>query len=465
MNRRDFLRSSVVAGATVTAATVVTNGFKPNVVEAIGFGEKKHDTIDSMIKIDPDMKRFDMANTAFNKNILNLAGIIPLPSDHILNEKGLQNYGYDPENEAPGRTQLDYALETGAGAVEGASSTSRIHSGDSGVAIPLENGDVFTMPLYRQNDPSGNGLSSAVSEKKYKFESNKDATYAVKKAAKLYGADLVGIAPFEERWLYNTEVYLPKSFYTGEPLFDLVNPFRPVNLGFKPKSVIVLAYEMDYEAYKTQPSAIGGAATTMGYTRMLENSLRVSSFLRELGYHAHHAGNDTGLSIPIAIQAGLGEGSRMGLLITKEFGPRVRIAKVYTDLELEFDKPKSFGVKEFCQVCQKCSDACPSGALSKVSKTTDPENKPRNSSNSIGVDKWYNDGVKCLHFWGETRVECATCVSVCPYNKIEEWHHKLAQTATEIPGLRNVARYLDELFGYGKAPNEKDMSEYWEKSI
>ncbi len=465
MNRRDFLKKSAAVGATVTIATVAANGIKPDVVDAAVLTEKTYESIDQMINIDSNMKRFDMANTAFNKGVLDMVGIVPLPEDHILRKNSMMNMGFDHKDQPPGRTQIDYALGHGAAALESATTTGRIHSGDSGVVIQLENGELFNMSLYRQKDPSGNRLSAEVSEHKYKFKARKDASYAVKKAAKLYGADLVGIAPFEERWLYNTEVYIPTSFYTGQPILDKVNPFRPVDLGFKPKSVIVLAYEMDYEAYKTHPSAIGGAATTVGYSRMLENSLKVATFIRELGYNAHHAGNDTGLSVPLAIQAGLGEGSRMGLLITKKYGPRVRLAKVYTDLELEFDKPKAFGVKEFCEVCQKCSDACPSESLSKIPKTTDQENKPRNSSNLAGIDKWFNDGAKCLGFWSENREECGVCISVCPYNKIDEWHHKFAQVATEIPGLRNVARYLDEFFGYGKAPDEKSMVEYWEKSI
>ena len=40
---------------------------------------------------------------------------------------------------------------------------------------------------------------------------------------------------------------------------------------------------------------------------------------------------------PLAIMAGLGELSRIGILITPEFGPRVRLCKVFTDLPLQAD--------------------------------------------------------------------------------------------------------------------------------
>lgn len=40
--------------------------------------------------------------------------------------------------------------------------------------------------------------------------------------------------------------------------------------------------------------------------------------------------NDISLSIPLAIEAGLGELGRNGLLITKDFGPCVRLCKIFT---------------------------------------------------------------------------------------------------------------------------------------
>jgi epoxyqueuosine reductase len=72
-----------------------------------------------------------------------------------------------------------------------------------------------------------------------------------------------------------------------------------------------------------------------------------------LGYRAVATMNDTALAIPYALKAGLGEYGRHGLLITKEFGPRVRIGKIFTDLPLAYDRPTSFGVTDFCETCRR----------------------------------------------------------------------------------------------------------------
>ena len=55
------------------------------------------------------------------------------------------------------------------------------------------------------------------------------------------------------------------------------------------------------------------------------------------------------------MQAGLGEYGCHGLVITKEFGPRVRFGKIFTDLPLSHDRPVKFGVKEFCDMCRRCA--------------------------------------------------------------------------------------------------------------
>ena len=50
--------------------------------------------------------------------------------------------------------------------------------------------------------------------------------------------------------------------------------------------------------------------------------------------------NDTGLVIPYAIKAGLGEYARNQMVITPEFGPRVRFSKIFTNAPFHNDAPR-----------------------------------------------------------------------------------------------------------------------------
>ena len=62
----------------------------------------------------------------------------------------------------------------------------------------------------------------------------------------------------------------------------------------------------------------------------------------------------------IAYEAGLGSIGNNFLLITKEFGPRIRFGAILTDAELKPGKPLA---NNFCIDCDLCIKKCPTGAL------------------------------------------------------------------------------------------------------
>ena len=139
----------------------------------------------------------------------------------------------------------------------------------------------------------------------------------------------------------------------------------------------------------------------------------MGEFIRNLGYEAIQCGNDTALSIPLSIDAGLGELGRNGLLITPQHGSRVRLCKILTDLPLEPDKPIEFGVKQFCKKCKLCAKHCKASA---ISMDDEPSFKATCRSNNPGAKKWYVNAEACYQFWCENGTDCSTCISICPYN-------------------------------------------------
>jgi epoxyqueuosine reductase QueG len=92
---------------------------------------------------------------------------------------------------------------------------------------------------------------------------------------------------------------------------------------------------MDRELVRSYPSALAGAATGREYSHEAAIVMQLAAYIRNLGYQAVASMNDTGLVIPMAVQAGLGEYARNQLVITPEFGPRLRFSKIFTDMPLD----------------------------------------------------------------------------------------------------------------------------------
>ena len=140
----------------------------------------------------------------------------------------------------------------------------------------------------------------------------------------------------------------------------------------------------------------------------------LGEFIRNLGYTAIQCGNDTGLSVPLAIDAGLGQLGRHGLLITPQFGSRIRLCKIFTDLPLHADQPIDFGVTTFCRQCKRCAEAC---EVDAISMDDEPTFTPTCKSNNPGVLKWPVNAERCYEFWCDNGGDCSTCIAVCPYTR------------------------------------------------
>ena len=157
--------------------------------------------------------------------------------------------------------------------------------------------------------------------------SPKEASQIVRKAAHLFGADQVGFAELDRRWVYShyfdleTKKDYPIKF-SDEPGYEQYD--HPICLedGTRviPKemnNVVVLLHEWgkDVEVTDYAPALLTEGLSTLAYARMAPTLWMLTEFIRGLGYNAIPAANDTALSIPLAVDAGLGQRGRHGLLI------------------------------------------------------------------------------------------------------------------------------------------------------
>jgi reductive dehalogenase len=254
------------------------------------------------------------------------------------------------------------------------------------------------------------------------------------------GAADVGVAKLDRMWLYSAN-------RIGEP-YQI-----PQSI----KYAIVALIEMDYDAIATSPAFPASIATAVGYSKMAFIEIILTAFIRKLGYTAIPCGNDLTLSVPLAIDAGLGQYGRHGLLITKEFGSRVRIAKVLTDMplnidQLDYDFCKS--VIRFCEDCEKCAEHCPNQCIPfGKERTWNGETK----SNNPGILKWYVNVESCYGFWIENGSDCSNCIRSCPYNKKGLKLRSLVWFTKHMPWLNKLLVKIDDIFGGGKQKNLSEL--------
>ena len=166
------------------------------------------------------------------------------------------------------------------------------------------------------------------------------------------GADRVGVASVE----------LLKDAPEGRGVEDVLSNAR---------SVVVIALRMLDSVVSTLPSPI---YMNTGYitvnAELNRIAYQVAKFLEEKGYFAVPvpATRDYDMkdvkgtfSVTHAGEvAGLGGIGISGLLLTPDYGPRVRFVSIITTAELESNEPLE---SEICTKCMACVQACPMEAI------------------------------------------------------------------------------------------------------
>ncbi len=118
------------------------------------------------------------------------------------------------------------------------------------------------------------------------------------------------------------------------------------------------------------------------------------------GYLSHKAA---------ATLSGLGFVGKSGLFISTEYGSKIRLATILTDMPVKAELPI---IKNGCGDCNICRDACPAGAIYGVLPTTDGE---RNF-----------DAEKCSRYMKDNFQQigrgsvCGICIKSCPKNKLKK---------------------------------------------
>jgi epoxyqueuosine reductase QueG len=217
--------------------------------------------------------------------------------------------------------------------------------------------------------------------------------------AKNLGADFIGIADL--KFLKEYETY-PENI--------LEHYIRGIVIGIKVVED-VFDFFPSREFYATAYEIINRKLDEIAYT--------ISKFIERKGYRA--------LPIPasknlqklkwrsfishkaIARASGIGWIGKSSLLITPQYGPRVRLASVLTNMPLEAGEP----MKNKCGGCRKCVENCPPKAI----KEMEFEDYPESRELVFDVDKCASETGKYLKDLDIGARVCGICIKVCPIGK------------------------------------------------
>src|SRR3990172_3606177 len=263
----------------------------------------------------------------------------------------------------------------------------------------------------------------------------------IKEIARFLGADVVGITYLDQAYVYSH--HATGNAATGE------KPGDPIHLPHR--YAICMGFASDYYKFLSNNSRISDAEYSLGNIHTIPTTFMLAAYIREMGYPAcaHNYGRCEVNPIPLAVNAGLGELGRHGMLIHEEYGSRLHLAVVTTDLPLAVDEPVDIGVTEVCKYCMKCARTCPSYSIPFEGKEV-----------FNGVEKYRINVESCYKYKLAGRGEwtnCVVCVSSCCYNKPDTWWHDLAMWSvkkTPIPLRVFVIKpllWIDDLI-WGKRP-------------
>jgi epoxyqueuosine reductase QueG len=288
---------------------------------------------------------------------------------------------------------------------------------------------------FRARDPSAKPLGK-----------NPDAA-AVKRRAIELGADLAGIASAA-----TLNAFPPDPRWPQTP--DRISPYI--------KSVIVLVQRIPAGAFRTKTNVPVQYMDMLVLRKMDKISYRLASELENLGHPTFvTAAQETDWSYKkasygrlstrhLGVEAGLGTLGLEVNILTPEFGPRVYLTGILTELELE---PNERITEQVCigESCSRCLHACPPNAvqhwgIDKRGCATEAQEfgfmtmlqfmdkvidaSPEKKSAMLKT-------VDLFGFWqGLLRVvgsfgDCPRCLAVCPVGN--DYHAHLAETQKEIP--------------------------------
>ena len=236
-----------------------------------------------------------------------------------------------------------------------------------------------------------------------------------------------------------------------EPLFEPWVPeaFRPRAIFPETNTVIVIGLPVSLPVLETAPSIWYHELYRTVNTLLDQEGYRIASALTAEGYPSVWIPRDGYGSIGVlkkrpcaffshrhaALLAGLGNFGVNNMLLTPEFGPRVRFTSILTTAEIE---PDPVLEKPLCIRCQRCVEACPVHALDGQNYPAGLTDKKTCATRSEALLKRFIS-------------PCGICIKVCPVGEDRKRFNRMDRGIydEDNPGFDQYHRAWKHVREYG----------------
>lgn len=227
-------------------------------------------------------------------------------------------------------------------------------------------------------------------------------TEQIKEQARGFGANLVGVADL--KLLAGIDC---------QPA-DLLAPYTyAISMAVKLPNAV-------FEQLDDRPTPIYAQVYQNANSLLDQIAMRLSAYIEDFGAAALPIPASQPLDMneftshlsskAVANAAGLGWQGKSLLIVTPEYGPRVRLVTVLTDLDLQADAP----LKNRCGTCTCCTEACVAEAIRNVSTEFHYASREEALDFQKCADKLTTE---FMQMPGIEKPICGICIKVCPWGR------------------------------------------------
>jgi len=219
--------------------------------------------------------------------------------------------------------------------------------------------------------------------------SEQQNTEKIKTLCRQQGGSLFGVA--DPRSFKKEEILLPPSLVNRLPYgisvgFHLSNAILE-EIENQPTPLYFHHYQRVNILLDTIGLIVSSAIQDLGYQAMPIPASQIVDWKTQKGALSHKH---------VARAAGLGWIGRNNLLVNEQFGSRIRLVTILTDLPLTIDSPST----KDCGSCHNCLSVCPAGAIRERQEDFD----------HLRCYEQLRTFAKTLHF---SHNICGVCVKAC----------------------------------------------------